>query len=231
MDVFSELGPLDVQLYEKDEIISRKSGLLSRSAFESLSEEVFNLFSHNMLNIKAASSNQVTFRLAADIATQLTSSLLSPIFAQINPDVIGSDYRDLSVAKEYGERLAKFSKNPKPNAVRRLVRDYPSHDFIIDRDEAAEMFENVSEPTPELYDLIGVINQVAYKEAGAVCALQAPESAEEDEHEEKGDDDAATAKANRESEPKMDEGGSADREGDPEEKLARLRAIRKREGG
>jgi len=171
MDSFSELGPLDVQLYDKDEIGARKSGLLMRSAFESLTREVFQLLSKTMLGIKGASGNLVTFKLASDIASQLTAELLGPVFGQLNPDVIGSDYRDLCIGKEYGDRLAKHSKNPKDDTVRRLVEDYPSHDFIIDSYEVKSLFKNVEEPHETLYHFVKYIAQFVYSQTGVISFL------------------------------------------------------------
>ena len=219
MDGFSELGPLDVQLLDRDEIGARKSGLLTRSAFEALSNEAFDLFSKTMMSIKVSSSNLISFKLAADIAWRLTGELLSPIFSQMNPDVIGSDYRDLQVATEYGGRLAKVSKNPKADTVRRLVSDYPSHDFIIDREEAATLFKKVDPPSEELYDLVQLISAVTYRQAspGIVTACSSEEDAGDDEKE------AETNVAGN-SEPtisKVAEGGNSDRQRDKKPRRGR----------
>lgn len=194
MDVFSELGPLDVQLLNKDEIGNRKSGLLSRAAFDSLSDEAFQMFSKSMMGIKTSSGGLISFKLAADISWRLTAELMAPIFAQINPDVLGSDHRDLSVATSYGERLARISLNPKARAVHKLVTDYPSHDFIIDREEAATLFNRVDEPKTELYALVGLISDIAYQQAmpGVVtgCTEIPQENTGEDDGNEVAEPDA-----------------------------------------
>lgn len=183
MDEFSELGPLDVQILDKDEIGGRKSGLLTRSAFESLSKEALDLFSNTMIGIKARSQNMVSFKLASEIAWKMTAELMSPIFGQLNPEVIGSDFRDLSVAVQYGERLAKNSKNAKALTVHRLVTDYPSHDFIIDREEANTLFNRIEQPSRELYNLIAEIAGVVYHQAspGVVMGCTQIELSDEEE--------------------------------------------------
>jgi hypothetical protein len=157
MDVFSELGPLDVQLLAKDEIGSRKSGLQVSSALEALSNEAFKLYSKTMLGIIASSDSQISFRLASEIASKMTTELLVPVFAQIDPDVIGSDFRDLQIATEYGVRLSKVGRNCKEGAINKLVEGYPSHDFIIDYDEAVELFQRVTRPSQELNDLAALL--------------------------------------------------------------------------
>lgn len=212
MDVFSELGPLDVQLLDRDEIGARKSGLLTRSAFEALSEEAFQLFSRTMFNIKVSSQNLISFKLASDISWRLTGELLSPVFGQMNPDVIGSDFRDLQVATEYGNRLAKSSGNPKSDTVRKLVSDYPSHDFIIDREEAEDLFENVDSPSEELYDLLQLLSGVTYRQASPpiVTACSSKEDSEDEQKEEgqNATDDTPPAS------PPVAESGNSDRKRD-----------------
>jgi len=184
MDDFSELGPLDVQLFDKDEINGRKSGLLSRSAFEALSRETFDIFSSTMINIKRASGNLISFKLAADISWRMTAEVMSPIFGQLNPDIIGSDHRDLSVAIAYGERLEKRYQNPKPDTVQHLVTNYPSHDFIIDRDEALTLFERVEHPCVKLYRFTSILSDVTYNQAtpGVIAACIAKETTGSEGH-------------------------------------------------
>jgi hypothetical protein len=171
MDVFSELGPLDVQLPSRDELWEQRSGLISRSAFNSLTEASFEMYQQFMLAIKLGSKNKVSFKLASEISTRLACQLMTPIYGQLNPDVIGSDFRDLNVAMEYGRRLAKICNNPKPHAVRHLVRNYPSHDFIIDDDEARSLFIDVEVPKPSLYALIECFDSMAFEEQEKATVL------------------------------------------------------------
>lgn len=153
MSVFGEIGPLDVQLVERDELGERKSGLTIRSALEDLKGHSFDVFQHFMLEIKQNSGNTISFKLAAELAAGITTGLMDPVYQQIHPDVLGKDFRDLSVATKYGDRLNKKFNNLKPNALKRLVHDYPSHDFVIDAEEAKELFDRVESPSPRLYAL------------------------------------------------------------------------------
>lgn len=212
MDVFSELGPLDVQLLDKDEIGSRKSGLLTRSAFEALAKESFDLFSHHMLNIKIASGGLVSFKLAAELSARMTSDLMAPVFSQLNPDVIGSDYRDLAVAMEYGERLAQRSDNLHSHAIQRLISGYPSHDFIIDRDEANTLFRHVKEPSAELYDLVGHIAQYTHRPSTTGIVTNIEEIKPDNDSDSVGDSDGQDSQEDG-TPNEVDEGGSTDRKG------------------
>lgn len=165
MDTFSELGPLDVQLLKQNEIGARKSGLLSRSAFEALADSSFELYERLMMNITMRSGGLVSFKLASDLSATMASSLLAPVYGQINPEVVGSEFRDLNVALEYGVRLVGYSGNADVTAVYKLVHEYPSHDFIIDEDEAKELFRSVENPTEELYQVVALLSDAIYDEA------------------------------------------------------------------
>ena len=185
MDTFSELGPLDVQLFKQDEIGTRKSGLLSRSAFQSLEDASFDLFESLMLKIKRRSGDLISFRLASDVSARMTAELMAQVYGQISPDIIGSDFRDLQVALLYRIRLVKYSQNTSPMVVKHLVEHYPSHDFIIDNEEAASLFNEVEYPSPALYKVIGLLGDAAYNEdrSGIVlgfelCADQPEEGAD-----------------------------------------------------
>lgn len=173
MGPFSELGPLDVQLYERDEIGARKSGLLSHSAFEALKREAFDLYEHVLLSIKQRSSDNISFSLASDVSSEIASRLLAPIYEQISPNVLGSDYRDLRVAIEYGRRLAAVSNNIETQAIVWLTEHYPSHDFIIDKNEAEQLFNVVDSPDGSLFELIRHLSDYVFveREEGAVIWL------------------------------------------------------------
>lgn len=154
MSPFGELGPLDVQLRQKDEIFARRSGLNTRSALEDLRTHVFELFEHFMLGIIDHSGGSISFKVAADISARTASDIVGKIYEQINPDSLGQDFRDLNVATKYGERLNKRSGNIKETGIQRLVHDYPSHDFVIDVEEAKEIFNHVDNPSGTIYDFM-----------------------------------------------------------------------------
>lgn len=162
MTPFSELGPLDVQLYARDEIGARRSGLLNHSAFEALKKESFELYEHFMLSIKRRSADAVSFPLASEVAGDMAARMMAPIFEQVQPEALGSDYRDLQVAVEYGKRLAAHGGNIGLPQIDFLTNHYPSHDFIIDKSEAAQLFNEVETPSIALYRLIDHIGSIAF---------------------------------------------------------------------
>jgi hypothetical protein len=157
-----ELGPLDIQIAKSDELGERSSGLAVGAAFEKLQEESFQLFIRNLSDIKSKIGGRITFRTAADIAAQMVIGVTSDVFAKFDPISIGEDHRANLVAEEYATRLNLKARNLRADhrmdGMQMLLRGYPSHGFVIDREEAAKLFRVVKAPTgqiSELLDLLG----------------------------------------------------------------------------
>lgn len=148
MSPFGELGPLDVQVFKTDEFMDRRSGLLSKSALWSLTEEAFKTYEQVLLRLKARSGGTISFRTCSEVATLMANGLLGPIAAQLDPLLIGEDYQNLHIAQQYGEKLIEKYGVIDEQAVISLVENYPSHEFVIDIFEASELFGNV-EMAPE----------------------------------------------------------------------------------
>lgn len=62
MSPFGEFGPLDVQVFKSDEIFERRSGLTSKSAVWSLTEEAFRTFEQILIGLKVRSGGTITFK-------------------------------------------------------------------------------------------------------------------------------------------------------------------------
>ena len=154
MGAGAELGPLDAQLQQRNEIGQRRSGLVVQTALEELAKETLKIYERLMLNITGKSENAVSFEVASQIASQIAVGVMNPVYAQINPYDIGSDVRDLNVAKVYGERLIERGNNARStDTVEHLVENYPSHDFVIDIHEAKRLFTNVEYAASALGDI------------------------------------------------------------------------------
>lgn len=193
MSPVGELGPLDVQLRRKDEIFGRRSGLNTRAAINDLQTHTFELFEDFMLGIISHSNGNISFKIAADVSAKTTAELMGKIYEQINPDSLGQDFRDLSVATKYCERLNKRGKNIKSDGIKRLVHEYPSHDFVIDIEEAKEIFTQVNLPSVFLYDFMiknlqELIDPVSSVRDAIVKMVEAAEILTEEEN-----DDAQSA--------------------------------------
>ena len=146
MHPIAELGPLDVQLAQRNEIDTTRSGLVVRTALEGLAEETLRTYEKMMLAITFKSGGSVSFEVASQVAASMATGVMSPVYAQIRPEDLGNDLRDLHIATAYGTRLIRHGKNATREAVRQLVEDYPAHGFIIDAVEAKSLFTTVAEP-------------------------------------------------------------------------------------
>src|SRR5215831_1818662 len=141
-----ELGPLDVQLTQKDEIIGSQSGLTATSALQSLHKQAFEAFESFFLQISTKSGGVISTRTAQEIAVKLVAGLMTPVYQHIDPMHLGEADRALNIARDYGRRLLLHSRNHKgtiQDMLSHLVSHYPSHSFIIDTDEARALFRNV----------------------------------------------------------------------------------------
>ena len=155
------LGPLDVQLVKRDEIGERISGLTVGIALQELQRESFEAFMGFVTNLKEAFGVQLSLKTAMEVATDLTTGVFQEVYRQIDPIRLAEDARYLRIASHYGEILAKASGNLKPNAVDRLLKGYPSHECIIDRTEAGELFKRVRPPEQDEVELLRILGRGA----------------------------------------------------------------------
>ncbi len=149
----AHLGPLDIQIRSAAEVGEMSSGLIVSQALMALKKEAWNLFDDLFVKLRTREGFSFPTRMAAQVAAKITVGLLQPIYKQIDPMRLGENTRAMGITADYGERLSARSatgatSNLKNDALARLVRGYPSHSFVIDRDEAKELFHDVREPTP-----------------------------------------------------------------------------------
>jgi hypothetical protein len=144
MSVFGQFGPLDVQLADKDEFFGQTPALDVRQSMTTLMESAFVNFMDRFLELDPGRS--MSTKTAVEIAKSLTLGIIEPIASQIDPLLLGRVDRSMRVAEAYIKRL-----NPgfKETNIQQLIGGYPSHEFVIDFDEAKKVFENVREPTEE----------------------------------------------------------------------------------
>lgn len=156
-----ELGPLDIQILKQDEIVSRNSGLVIKDAFTVLEEQTFSLFKSIMLNITKMGQN-IRFKTSTEIASHITEGVFKPIYEQIDPYRVGETNRSMAITQAYGQRLDKVANNLRDNSsLATLIHGYPSHGFVIDREEAKTIFKNVEAPNDLLKKLIDLLETLA----------------------------------------------------------------------
>ncbi|WP_422846898.1 SDH family Clp fold serine proteinase [Acidovorax sp. M14] len=157
----AELGPLDVQLARRDELDERDSGLVINEALECLEVEAFKFFDSFMRQIKDGTHGLVTLKMASEISANVTKGLFEPIYRQIDPQKMGEIARSMAVGEAYALRLNMKTRSLKANALQSLIQGYPSHGFVIDREEAAYLFRSIRRPTDSEYQMLKNLGKIA----------------------------------------------------------------------
>jgi Serine dehydrogenase proteinase len=152
-----ELGPLDIQMAKKDELVDRQSGLTVISALDFLREKAYSSFEEIFYDFEEKTGGIVTVQTASKIAVEIVTGIISPIASQIDPLHVGDAARSLRIAEQYGFRLAQNSKSIQPAGLLRLLTGYASHGFVIDRREATTIFGHVREPSANELELSEVL--------------------------------------------------------------------------
>ena len=158
MSDYGELGPLDVHGGAPVQLGQMSSGLAPLQALRSLRTEALDLFEQSYRQLRERGRPPLSTRGAAERASELAVGLVSPISAQLDPDQIGEVERGVSMAREYARRIDRG--NLKPGALDRLVSGYPSHDFVIDREEARDLFQRVRPPTADETELLTFVEPI-----------------------------------------------------------------------
>lgn len=164
MGDLAQLGPLDIQILNREEFGERHSGLNPIEALRGISYQSIEVLRQQFLDMRFGGG--LSTRQALEVATNLTGQLMSPITSQLDIMKYGEFTRSLRIANEYGSRLAKYQQtsNVRSEAITLLTNGYPSHGFVIDREEATErLFSNVTEPGPELMAITQSLQSVVDK--------------------------------------------------------------------
>lgn len=148
MSDFGEFGPLDVQVYKSDDLFIRSSGLDIQQALDVVGSQAYTMFEDYFSGLIESSQGVMSTKTAADIASSMAVQLLTPISGQIDPLRLGEMNRVMHVAQDYGARLCKKSSSQETmRTITKLSSEYHTHGFVIDYEEAKELFINVREPT------------------------------------------------------------------------------------
>jgi hypothetical protein len=145
MSARGEFGPIDIQMMKSDELLRRSSGLVVSQALDYLNDYAFKIFQQQFYQLIITSGGAISTKTAADIAASITVGLLSPITEQIDPIKAGEMARAVKIVSEYGQKLGASS-----DKINALTRNYSSHTFVIDFEEAREIFgDDVISPPDE----------------------------------------------------------------------------------
>lgn len=151
MSDFGELGPLDIQSI-KEEDVRRESVLTTQQAVKSVAKQVSVMFTSCLREILKADGDEtgesygnISLKTAEDIASSIAIGLFEPIAGKLEPIRMGKLERDMQIAYDYGSLLNQaMAEN---GSLYKLITGYPSHEFVIDYEEAKTLFHCVATPT------------------------------------------------------------------------------------
>jgi hypothetical protein len=139
MGEFAELGPVDVQIQDPVERgmepLSPLDELKSMEFLRDYAVELFDFFTALIIR-----NSGMSVKDAIREASPYVSAMVRPLYEKIDPLEVGEHRRALAEGEEYARRLLTLTDNPVASTIiDKLVRQYPSHGFDIDLDEAAEL--------------------------------------------------------------------------------------------
>lgn len=136
-----ELGPMDIQLANREEILEYNSALDMIQAMSWLQKHAKTSFKDFLADMRH--KERLNTKFASETARQLTQGLFSGLYAHMDPVRLGYVQRAMLITEAYGLRLNDRSNILKSrDALHTLVYDYPTHDFVIDRSEAKRVLFN-----------------------------------------------------------------------------------------
>ncbi len=136
-----ELGPMDIQLANREEILEYNSALDMIQAMSWLQKHAKTSFKDFLADMRH--KERLNTKFASETARQLTQGLFAGLYAHMDPVRLGYVQRAMLITEAYGVRLNERSKVLQSReALHTLVYDYPTHDFVIDRSEAKRVLFN-----------------------------------------------------------------------------------------
>lgn len=153
MGEFAELGPIDIQIDDQVQHGGKNFSPLNEfKSIEFMREQAIEWMDYyaTLMNVQYGFSIQKGLEDSVDLVT----GLMRPMFEKIEPLGMGEHRRALAVSEEYAKRMISLTGNKNAKGIlRRVVWDYPSHDFCIDYDESLALglpIERLSESQDRL---------------------------------------------------------------------------------
>ena len=148
----AELGPLDALLQHPRDPNKQISALDAFKTFEFIRDYLLESFDRAVFLMV---ERGLDVRDAVKNAIELVGSICRPLYSQIDPLFMGESERILLIAEEYGKRLLAEKQSPNlENLIQQIVRNYPSHSFVIDINEAKRLGLNAKLLSGEQLELV-----------------------------------------------------------------------------
>jgi hypothetical protein len=135
----AELGPLDAQFFDYDVAEQWVSALDEVQAVEALEQSALETAMSVMVYLKERTKK--SYNVLMPHAMHFAAEITKPLFEKIDSVRYSRQSRRLQETQDYAEKLLRprFTADEAKAIARDLVRNYPTHEFVIDRQEAKQV--------------------------------------------------------------------------------------------
>lgn len=151
----SELGPLDTQVKDPRNSLDWTSALIGSKALDAVANF---LHQEKHLAIEQFLRYGANMADAVNYALRFAKIIADPLFSQFDPLELGNLRRSLDIGRRYAVMLlirTELEPREAYAVAERLAVGYPSHDFVIDYEEADRIGLRVHRPDTSETNLIG----------------------------------------------------------------------------
>lgn len=163
-----ELGPLDAQYSEKQpaDFPAERScleGVVVLRQLQAQALEMFDEVTHSLVE-----KSQMRGQDACQAATELVARMWEPLLRRIEPKSLANSLRGMELSRAYAERLLRRYR-PQLYAeaghqiIENLVAGYPTHDYLIDREELDDIGLPARAPTEQETDAVESVADVLWQ--------------------------------------------------------------------
>jgi hypothetical protein len=177
-----QLGPLDAQIFDADREENRTSALSEVGAVEALHEATTEAAVGALYYMRGATKKKLNVLMP--YVLDFVAKLHQPLFVQIDAVRYSQKSRILDVAFQYATRLLfaheRYSEVDARNVAKELVRHYPSHSFVINREEAAQVGKRTGkivglqteQPTDRMEEILDRLHKLLGGDVMAIGELE-----------------------------------------------------------
>ena len=152
----AELGPLDAQFADYDVQEDQVSALDTVQAIEQLEDNASELAIKMLVKLKKKTRKR--YGLLMQEAINFSAKITSPLFEKIDAIQFSRQSRMLKEAQVYAERLLQpqFNQAEAAAIAEDLVTKFPTHEFVIDLEEAKRVGVVIDSETLEAKEPVGL---------------------------------------------------------------------------
>ncbi len=175
LTTLSELGPLDTQIreHQEDGPPAYRSALNGFKALEQV--QLHTLETMDVATKLILNRSGMKISEAIKLATGFSGNTSGTLYQQLDPKKIGEYARALETGERYGiivlTRYMKWSIEKADMAVKKLVKGYPAHSFIIDTEELNSLGLPAENANPQEEEILDELRLELLKTKGNIIEL------------------------------------------------------------